>query len=61
RPAVRAWVVDDLLADPLLAGWLGAPWAATLREGFAADDATQAERALLAAGLVLWARAAARA
>ena len=58
RPALRAWIADDLLADPLLAEWLGPSWAAALRAGFAADDARHAERALLIAGLVLWARAA---
>ncbi len=61
RPELRAWVAEDLLADPLLAEWLGAPWARALREGFLADDARHCERALAVAGLVLWARAAARA
>lgn len=59
RPALRTWVADDLLADPCLTGWLGAPWAGALRTGFQQDDARHAERALLVAGLVLWARAAA--
>lgn len=58
RPALYAWVADDLLADPRLAAWLGPEWARALRKGFAAGDARHAERALLAAGLVLWARAA---
>jgi hypothetical protein len=58
RPAVRAWVADDLLADPRLTDWLGADWAGALRAGFTADDARHAERALVAASLVLWARAA---
>ncbi len=58
RPALRTWVADDLLADPRVPGWLGPDWAAALRTGFAADDARHAERALLVAGLVLWARAA---
>lgn len=58
RPALRAWVADDLLADPRLPEWLGPDWAAALRAGFKADDARHAERALLAASLVLWARAA---
>jgi hypothetical protein len=58
RPALRAWVADDLLADPRLSEWLGPDWAATLRTGFATDDARHAERALLVAGLMLWARAA---
>jgi len=58
RPALRAWVADDLLADPRLPEWLGPDWAAALRAGFATDDARHTERALLVAGLVLWARAA---
>lgn len=58
RPALRAWVADDLLSDPCLPEWLGVEWAAALRAGFIADDARHAERALLVAGLVLWARAA---
>ena len=57
RPALRAWVADDLLADPRVPEWLGLEWARALRAGFVADDALHAERALLVAGLVLWARA----
>jgi len=58
RPALRVWVADDLLADPRLGQWLGTEWAAALRAGFLADDARHAERALLVASLVLFARAA---
>lgn len=58
RPSLRAWVADDLLADPRLTEWLGPEWATELRAGFEADDARHVERALLVAGLVLFARAA---
>ena len=52
RPALRAWIADEVLRSPLLTEAMGERWTGSIRRGFLADEDVATDLALWAASPV---------